>query len=96
MKLQHGSLLSVKSSWKQIPEKTSFEMVGSSFHIGDLSFQLPKGPALLAHTQLVSKEQNVPLENLLLIDKTNQSSRKAKSRVYMVTRHDGVEVFLES
>lgn len=53
-------------------------MVGSSFHIGDLSFQLPKGPALLAHIQLVSKEQNVPLENLLLIDK--QINRPEKAR----------------
>lgn len=74
IKLQYGSFISIESMWKPTQRESNLEMAETLVHIGDLSFHLPRSPALLAHTQLVSKQKNISRENLSLIDKTDQSS----------------------
>ncbi|MFW9962483.1 MAG: hypothetical protein ACFFCX_02905 [Candidatus Sifarchaeia archaeon] len=95
IELQQGSSISVESSWKQIPEKSSFEMTETSVHFGNMVFSLPRASTLLAHSYFVSKEQVKSREKLSITDTRNQPRRKKQKRVYMVTRHDGVEVFLD-
>lgn len=95
IELQQGSSIRVESSWKQIPEKSSFEMTETLVHFGDMVFSLPRASTLLAHSHLVSKELVKSCEKLSITDTRNQARRKKQKRVYMVTRHDGVAVFLD-
>lgn len=95
IELQQGSLISIESSGKEIPEKSIFEMAETLVHLGDMVFSLPIAPTLLAHSFLFSKELTKSREKFSIPDKRNQLRRKKQKRVYMVTRYDGVEVFLD-
>lgn len=95
IELQQGSQITIESSWKEIPEKSIFEMTETLVHFGDMVFSLPRASTLLAHSFLVSKELAKSREKISTADKRNQLRRKKLKRVYMVTRHDGVEVFLD-
>ena len=48
MKLQHCSSIIIESLWKPIQENSSLEMVGTSVHIGDMAFGLPRSTTLLS------------------------------------------------
>lgn len=95
MKLQYGSSICIESVWKPTQNQSNLQMAKTSVHFGDLSFRLPRSPALMAHTELVSRERNTFPENQSLNDTRGQHLRETPKRVHMVTRHDGVEVFLD-
>ncbi|MHA2380325.1 MAG: hypothetical protein ACXADS_13715 [Candidatus Thorarchaeota archaeon] len=94
IRLQHGSNIIFESSWKPSQDKSKLKKTHTSFSIGDLSISLPKAPTLLAHSHLIQKEYSDCLGSLSLTDRTDHS-RKSVTRAYMVTRHDGVGVFLD-
>ncbi len=96
MKLQYGSSICVESVWKPTQGQPNLKMTDTSVRFDDLSFHLPRSPALMAHAELVSKERRTHLENQPLNDTSDRSLLKTPTTVHMVTRHDGVEVFLDS
>lgn len=95
LKLQYRASICLESVWKPTKNQSFPEMVEMSVHIGDHTFHLPRSPVLLAHTELVFKEKNTPNENQSLNDTNDQYNPNRPKRVHMVTRYDGVEVFLD-
>ncbi len=94
VRLQHGSSIMIESTWKSDQVESVLEKIGTSIHIGDFSVSLPSGPALLAHTNMIQMKHKSSSQDSSKTDAV-ETARKDVKMVYMVTRHDGVEVFLD-
>jgi hypothetical protein len=95
VRLQHGSSIMIESTWKSDQAESVSENTGTSIHIGDFSVSLPNAPALLAHANMIQMTHESSIGNLPKTDAVEPAREDVKT-VYMGTRHDGVEVFLDS
>jgi len=95
IELRHGSKITIESLWKPSEDESRLVKTNTAFRIGDLSITLPRAPTLRAHSYFIKKEFGDNLESLSSTQTTDTSLKRVK-RVHMVTRHDGVGVFLDS
>ncbi len=94
VRLQHGSSILIESTWKSDQAGSVVEKTGTSIRIGDFSVSLPNGPALLAHANMIQMNHKSSLGDSSNTDAVEPPREEVKM-VHMVTRHDGVEVFLD-
>ncbi|MFO7837745.1 MAG: hypothetical protein R6V83_13965 [Candidatus Thorarchaeota archaeon] len=91
---QHGSSISIESLWKSNQSESELEKIDTLIRIGAFSISLPRGPTLRVHSNLTQKNQNSSLRVSSEANSSEHTQRRV-TKVHMVTRHDGVEVFLD-
>lgn len=92
IKFQEGSSVVLESQWVPDRDEDPLKKKGTSVKVQDLTVLLPKAPTLLMHSDIVKKEFG-------LVDSENTDNiahlLKSVKQVHLVTRQDGVEVFLD-
>lgn len=84
----------IESTWKSDQAQSVLEKTGTSIHIGDFSLSLSNGPTLLVHANMIQMKHKSSLGDSFKTDTVEPAQEDVKI-VYMGTRHDGAEVFLE-
>jgi len=93
VQLLHGAPIVLEVSWRPAENGSHYSKEDSRLMIGDLSFSVPEMPLPMAHYGLIEQQLGMSCDADPLGD-TSENLQQPK-RVYIVSRYDGVGVFLD-